>query len=400
MTLTTLDNCRLTSLKRRRKRWLSVHLWLGLLFGVYLAIVGLTGAILVFHPEIDAWLAPGLLTVKPPTEQAGYEPLAEIIAASATVMPAGAQQAFAVYPPSDTAAFKVRYAVPISGATEFWEVYVDPYTAQVMGKRLRWSTEKVFPETFIDFIFSLHYSLFLGDYGELIVSIIGALSIISVLTGLIVWWPLTGKWRQALTIKRRASRERLTFDLHKTLGFYSAVVVLPVLFSGIYITEPKYAVPVVELFSPATYRYWFQSTAHPGAAPLSMADAVAIADRRYPSGRAHFIYGATQPTSAFTVCKNAVEQAGSLIHRRCVVIDRYSGKILDVDDPTIGTAGEVFTHWQWPLHSGQAFGIAGRILVCFSGLICALLFVTGVLRWRHKYVANSILTKVNQKKGY
>jgi uncharacterized iron-regulated membrane protein len=65
-------------------------------------------------------------------------------------------------------------------------------------------------------------------------------------------------------------------------------------------------------------------------------------------------------------------------------MDKYSGKILDIDDPSVGTAGEVLSHWQWPLHSGQAFGMTGRLLVCVSGLLCPLLFVTGVVRWRHK----------------
>lgn len=73
---------------------------------------------------------------------------------------------------------------------------------------------------------------------------------------------------------------------------------------------------------------------------------------------------------------------GSFIHWRCVVIDQYSGAILDVDDPAdrSATAGEVFTHWQWPLHSGRAFGWTGRILVFLSGQACPLLFVTGVIR--------------------
>ncbi|MEC4748533.1 PepSY-associated TM helix domain-containing protein [Methylomicrobium sp. Wu6] len=387
--LATLDNARLARRKRHRKLWLKVHLWLGLLFGAYLAVIGLTGSILVFHDEIDEWLTPELMTVEPPSETSAYRSLAAIIAASSAAMPSDAQQAFAAYPRNAKAAFRLRYAVPIpGGATEFWETTVDPYRAKFIGKRLRWSSEETFPETFVDFVFFLHYSLFLGDSGELIVSLIGVLSILSMLTGLIVWWPLTGKWRQALTIKVKASAERLTFDLHKTAGVYSAMVLLPVLFSGIYITEPNYVVPVVELFSPATYRYWFQSTPIESVPSLGMADAVAIADRLYPSGRTHFIYGATQPTSTFTVCKNDVEQTGSLIHRRCVVIDRYSGTVLDVDDPTAGTAGEVLTHWQWPLHSGQAFGMAGRVMVCLSGLACVLLFGTGIVRWRHKKIAN------------
>lgn len=69
---------------------------------------------------------------------------------------------------------------------------------------------------------------------------------------------------------------------------------------------------------------------------------------------------------------------------------RYSGAILDLDDPIIGTAGEVFTHWQWPLHSGQAFGMTGRILVFLSRLACPVLFITGVIRWLQKRRAKRI----------
>ena len=218
----------------------------------------------------------------------------------------------------------------------------------------------------------------------------GALLIISVLTGLIVWWPLTGKWLQAVTIKRKASAERLNFDLHKTFGFYSTLVLVPVLFSGVYMDVPEHVVPVIELFSPVTYRYWFQSKPTPENTSITMAEAVSIADKRYPTGRADWIYGATEPTGTYTVCKDGVEESGSLLHRRCVVMDRYSGEILDEDDPSIGTSGEVFTHWQWPLHSGQAFGWTGRILVFVSGLACAVLFVTGVIRWLQKRKAHKL----------
>lgn len=142
------------------------------------------------------------------------------------------------------------------------------------------SSDSPFPKTFINFIFELHYALLLGESpGYVIVSSISALLIISVLTGLIVWWPLTGRWLQALIIKRKASTERFMFDLHKTVGFYSALVLLPVLFSGIYMDIPEHVVPVVELFSPVTYRYWFHSTAIPDATPITMAQAVAIANK-------------------------------------------------------------------------------------------------------------------------
>lgn len=380
---------RLLKLKRRRKRWLDVHLWLGLALGLFLSIFGITGSILVFHAEINELLNPKLLTVKVPEVNPVYKPLTEVFQAGKATMLDNAANTFATYPRNDEAAVKMAFSLPLTGnkagVTENWEVYVDPYTAKVLGKQLMGSSDNPFPFTFIGFIFELHYALFLGeDPGYLIVGIMGALLIISTLTGLIVWWPLTGKWRQAVTIKFKASTERLNFDLHKTFGFYSAVVLIPVLFSGVYMDIPQHVVPVLELFSPVTYRYWFKSNSTSVKPSITMADAVSIAEKRYPTGRADWIYGATEPTGTYSVCKDGVEEAGSLLHRRCLVIDRYSGAILDVDDPAIGKAGEVFTHWQWSLHSGQAFGWTGRILVFLSGLACPVLFVTGVIRWLQK----------------
>jgi uncharacterized iron-regulated membrane protein len=66
--------------------------------------------------------------------------------------------------------------------------------------------------------------------GYLIVSGMSALLIISVLTGVIVWYPLTGQWRKAFTLKLKASAERFNFDLHKTSGIYSTLILIPVLF--------------------------------------------------------------------------------------------------------------------------------------------------------------------------
>ncbi|MDX8127062.1 PepSY-associated TM helix domain-containing protein [Methylomonas sp. OY6] len=384
------QNSALSRLKARRKRWLGVHLWLGLTLGFLLSIYGITGSILVFHAEIDEWLNSELLTVAPPSQTADYEPLAEIFAAARTVMPPPAKPTFATYPRNQQAAFQCSYALLISqNVVQNWQVYVDPYTARVTGKRLIRNSDDWLPNTFIDLMFELHYALLIPseDISTVIVGVSAALLIISALSGLIVWWPLTGKWRQALTIKAKPGKVRFNYDLHKTSGFYTALVMVPVLFSGIYMVLPHNVVPVLELFSPVTYRYGFQSKPpYPNAPAIGMDEAVAIAFKQYPQGRPHWIYGAAEPTKTYTVCQDGVDAPGSILQRRCTVIDRYSGKILDLDDPSLptATACEIFTHWQWPLHSGQAFGMTGRILVFITGLACPVLFVTGVIRWRQK----------------
>ena len=164
-------------MKARRKLWLKVHLWLGLALGLLLSIFGITGSILVFHAEINELLNPQLLTVSPPDGHFNYKPLTEIIQAGQTAMPLKAENRFATYPRNYQAAFKLVYSVPLAGdVTENWEVYVNPYTGNVIGKRLMSSSDSPFPKIFINFVFELHYALLLGESpGYVIVSIISAL---------------------------------------------------------------------------------------------------------------------------------------------------------------------------------------------------------------------------------
>ncbi|MEQ1558291.1 MAG: PepSY-associated TM helix domain-containing protein [Methyloglobulus sp.] len=236
------------NLKARRKFWLEIHLWLGLALGLFLSIFGITGSILVFYPEIEELLNPGMLVVAQPLDAHAYRPLSEIFKSGSAVMPPQAKHTFATYPRNSEAAFILRYALPLaSGVTEQWQVAVNPYTAEVTGKQLGVASDSILPKTLIGFVFELHYALLLDEDPDYwVVGIIGAFSVISVLTGLILWWPFTGKWLQAVTIKRKASIERLNFDLHKTFGFYSTVILIPVLFSGVYMNVPEHVVPVIE----------------------------------------------------------------------------------------------------------------------------------------------------------
>jgi PepSY-associated TM region len=71
-------------LRLAHKIWLNSHLYLGLTVGLELVLVGLTGSVLVFHRDIDAWLNPTLLT----TQGSGaHQSLDCIFAAARTAMP-------------------------------------------------------------------------------------------------------------------------------------------------------------------------------------------------------------------------------------------------------------------------------------------------------------------------
>jgi uncharacterized iron-regulated membrane protein len=52
-----------------------------------------------------------------------------------------------------------------------------------------------------------------------------------------------------------------------------------------------------------------------------------------------------------------------------------------------GTAGDIFVQLQFPLHSGEIAGLAGRIVISISGILVAVLSITGVLIWARKWRA-------------
>ncbi len=393
---------RLARLKSRRKLWLSVHLYLGLLAGLMLAVVGVTGGILVFYQELQEVVNPELSVVSAPPEGVkAYRSMDEIVAAAERGKPEGSRLHKVYYPRSADIAYKLLYYVSAPGQAndgDGYYVFVDPYTTKVKGQQLWHPKGRYWGRPLVSFIMQLHWCLLLGKPGGLVVGILGGVSIISVLTGLIVWWPLTGKFRQALTLKRHAGAVRLNYDLHKTVGFYSTIVLLPVLFSGVYFNLPDEVNAVVSQFS-ALERpdAWsgiaagkYRSSPLSDHKPISSANAEAVVQRIYPSGRLWMLTVPADDLDVYKIWKRDVPELNRFIGYREIAVDQYSGTIVKVYDSGTSSAGDVFMDWQWPLHSGQAFGWPGRILVLFTGLACPLLFITGVIRWLQKRKAEQL----------
>lgn len=385
---------RLPGLKARRKRWLTIHLYLGLFAGFLLAIVGLTGGILVFYHELQDLIDPQLNVVAAPPNDADYQALDSIVAAAERVKPEDSRLQTVYYPEYARSAFRLLYFVDSPGKADDgngFKVYVDPYTAKVKGLHLWHPKDRYWDRPLMSFIMQLHWCLLLGETGGVIVGILAVASMISVLTGLIVWWPLTGKVKQALTIKRNAGAARLNYDLHKTVGFYVSIGLLPILLSGIYFNLPDNVNTLVGQFSsferanawngiPSSY----QSTVFPGGKSLTPGQVEALVLNRYPTGQLWMLALPVNEEGVYKVWQRNVPELSRFVGYRDITVDRYSGEIVKIHESGTGTAGDVFLDWQWPLHSGHAFGWLGRILVLLFGLACPLLFVTGLIRWLQK----------------
>jgi len=369
-----------------RTLWVKVHRYIGLFLGAVFVVVGLTGSILAFWQAIDEWLNKDIMIVAAPPDDAIYRPLDTIVAAAKAAAPPHSVPVVLTMPRHANAAVSVSYTVATKeNQPDQYEVFVDPYTAQTTGQRFLQHGDSVLSMPFIRTIISLHASLLFGDDRRYVVGIPAIFLLVSIVIGLYLWWPRNGNWCHALTIKWGATPVRLTYDVHKTTGLYLAIVLIILLFSGIYMVFRPQVQSLMSLFSPVREEPKdLKSTPIAGRPPLGLDATAAIADKIFPDGKLRSISLPQGREGVYVFGKQAASEPNRWGTFRNVTIDQYHGQVLHVQDRSNFTAGETFLEWQYPLHCGEAFGNIGRAFIMVMGFAPLVLYVTGFLRWRQK----------------
>ena len=143
---------------------------------------------------------------------------------------------------------------------------------------------------------------------------------------------------------------------------------------------------LVTLCSPVTEKpKSFEFTPIPGQATISPELAVRIANQIFPDGDIHAMFLPLEENGVYKILKHEGDKILFPSRQKMLVIDAYNGKPLYRSGQTEPTAGDIFIEWQLALHSGEAFGLTGKIVVLIAGLIPPLLYVTGVIRWLQKH---------------
>ena len=392
-----------------RKVGTMAHRWIGLLAGVYFVIAGLTGGVLAFWQDLDEWLNRDLMLVEPPALSATYRSADEIISAARALLPEEAKARpdtplAVLFPRHRAAAVRVDYITGVPSkalmdeamktmdfskldlnAVANHSIFVNPYTARVTGERFAgWNTRPT-SRPFVYMIMSVHCALLWEPFGRLAMALVGLALLISTVAGIWLWWQRLGSWAKALRIKRGAKPERLVYDVHKACGVYLGVVLIVSIFSGTYMNFKAPWRALVSLLSPVRQLKMSQEFDPPdGRSPLTASEAIAVVDKVFPDGWLQQMILPRGERGVYVIGKHLdgeVNQASTL---RMLIVDQYSGKILAMQDPRQFSAGEKFFEWQYPLHSGEAFGGPGRAFMLAFGFVPLALYATGFIRWRHK----------------
>jgi len=370
----------------------NVHLWTGLIFGSILVLQGLTGSLLSWKHELDHWLNPGLLQVAPPPgmKEGGEMRLSPEAVLAATKRletdPAYGRPSMLMLPERAGDVYVAWYRP--GPAQSLWsqpvtrQVMLDPATLRVTGER-NWGEAGLSAPLLMPTLFHLHRYLMMGDGGKVVVAIEGAALFLTVLTGLVVWWPRLTRSAivAALRVRHGGSWQRFSFQLHRAGGFFVAPVLLVTAFTGVNFNMPSWTTPAINAVAPVTPNGKLMNQSDPSARRIDVHHAVAVAQAQYPLARVSRINFPADPKQPFEV---RVRQPGELRQgpgATRISIDSGDGSVLRVIDPVRARGGDKIVSTFFPLHTGEAFGIAGRMFISLFGLVPLVFFVTGLVVW-------------------
>lgn len=203
-----------------KKIFLQIHRVVGLAVGLLISLVCITGAILVFEDELRELTRPELYFVSSPqTTRLSPSVIAERLNDNLEDDAVGMMTI-----PADTTR---TYTIRLQRGEN--NVYVDPYTAQVVGERPR-------RDGFFGGVMRLHRWLLdeSRTWGKAIVGYGVLLFIFIIISGIVIWVPQSMRHiRQYLTIKTNANRKRMYLDMHRSFGIYLALPLLVLCITGL-----------------------------------------------------------------------------------------------------------------------------------------------------------------------
>ncbi len=342
-----------------RKLIFTLHLYVALIAGVFVVLLGLTGCIMAFEPELDHLLHPHLMYVQPRPRALS---LTEIGAAVTKAFPGETPSAYTLSGVPD-----ISTQVTLRRGT----VFVNPYTGEVLGVRAPASG-------FLPFVHQLHLRLswqVSGDYGKKVMSWAGVVILFLLFTGLYLWWPL-----KRITIAKNATGRRFWFDLHNAIGIISLVFLLVLTLTGIAIGFDDNIVPAFYKLTRSQPSEAPKTPAPPpDARPITLEQAMEIARSALP-GTTPFGINVPGPKGAYLV-RSRFPEDRTPGGRSRVIIDQYTGKVLLAEDSRTAPAGTRMVIVNRAIHTGDIFGIPSKAVMSVASLALAAQMLSGLVMW-------------------
>jgi uncharacterized iron-regulated membrane protein len=378
-------------MKRLRSILFWLHLSAGVVAGVVILIMSLTGVLLAFKPQIQRFVDRDVRIVQPPGEGAARVGVRHMVANVRLAKPEGQLQSIAVESdPTLTAAVSLGREATI---------YVDPYSGRVLGEGSR--SLQVSFRWLEDWHRWLGVSTENRAAGKALTGPSNLAFLLLAISGMYLWWPR--KWlpqhvTAILKFRRQATGRARDFNWHNVIGFWCAPVLVVLTASGVVMSYPWANNLVYQLTgSPLPQAAGAGRAGGPGGAgragaPDRARDAVSLpdnldqlwtrAEQQVPQWRSITMRlpdRAGAPV-AFTITDATQWNAFA---RSQLTLDSASAEIIRWEPYANNSLGQKVRGWLRFAHTGELGGIAGQTVAGVACLGGVVLVWTGLsLAWR------------------
>lgn len=329
--------------------WL--HRWTGGLIGLVLAVLGLSGTVLLHR---DAWIMLPHAHEAQVADNAAVAQALEQIMADPPSRPASvllASNGFGLH----------RLSFADGGGA---------YTDQTGTLVTRWQSPWERPELFL---FDLHHHLLAGDTGETVIGIAGLCGLFFVVSGLILWWRTRRTFRLKL-LPARLSRPAILWH-HRDLGVIFAPLLLLTIFTGTTMIFRPVTALVLGPSAPATIGAALKT---PEIAPAPLADRhdwhaiVHVARQRFPDAEIRTISLPREPGGPIAM---RMKQPDEWLPngRTTLWFAPDTGRLVEARNAlTLPPQAQWFNMF-YPLHAAKVGGLPYRLVMTLVGLALTLL---------------------------
>lgn len=231
--------------------------------------------------------------------------------------------------------------------------------------------------TAFQLMYLFHTSLFVGETGRIFLGLSGVLLLTTVAFGLQLAWPPRGRWRNWLLPSRQKQPAMIWFTWHRAVGLWFVAPAIIFISAGAILGLIE---PIDELLGVSTQAP--NVAPKPSAAfhiPASQAIETAIA--QYPGSTFAVLEMPTEKSPWYRVRVKAPGEPRRVFGTTAVYVDATNGKVLASYDARTAPFATQFAMDTFPVHTGEIFGLPGRVLSVVNGLWLMSMIALGFGLW-------------------
>jgi|TARA_R110001606_G_scaffold54853_5_gene134226 uncharacterized iron-regulated membrane protein len=352
---------------------------------MFFVILCLSGAALVYYPQIDTWLHPELAN-------AAQQPCDYNTALKTLRMQYPDKLGpwrFEVTPEQQF--IPARYYNP-------QETQGQDFAPMMVWLSADGSTllrQSFWGDYLVTWLYNLHFTLLLGSTGTIIVGYLGIGSALLLLTGLVAWWPKSGFWLRQLRFKRRAALLGRMYDWHKTIGLVMLLPLFILTSTGAMLALPKetngllgWALGKVESAARPAPQLTFSNP------QISVTQAVKIAQTQLPKARLAWIETPSVNQGYYRLRMQVSDDKSTRFPNSYIDINPRSGEVVKVFDLRQQGISNQIKNWLHPLHNGSVGGLSLKVLWIIASLASLGLAWLG---WYRYYLRKNTAKKDRKK---